>query len=106
MKHRSFAYVGFFLLGFGLFFAQGQSSPRIESKYVKSIAKLKKSKEVKRAFQEILALEDKTLKRHITLTEIPAPPWLWRLGNSNCAHWPPFLWPPPPRLQFLHPGDP
>lgn len=75
MKHRAFPYVGLFLLGFGLFFAQGQSSPSIESKYVKSIAKLKKSKEVKRAFQEILALEDKTLKRHITLTEIPAPPF-------------------------------
>ena len=75
MKHRAFPYVGLFLLGFGLFFAQGQSSPSIESKFVKSIAKLKKSKEVKRAFQEILALEDKTLKRHITLTEIPAPPF-------------------------------
>lgn len=75
MKLRAFAYLGLFLLGFGLFFAQGQSSPSIESKYVKSIAKLKKSKEVKRAFQEILALEDKTLERHIALTEIPAPPF-------------------------------
>ena len=75
MKLRAFAYLGLFLLGFGLFFAQGQSSPSIESKYVKSIAKLKKSKEVKRAFQEILALEDKTLERHIELTEIPAPPF-------------------------------
>ena len=75
MKLRAFAYLGLFLLGFGLFFAQGQSSLSIESKYVKSIAKLKKSKEVKRAFQEILALEDKTLERHIALTEIPAPPF-------------------------------
>lgn len=75
MKHRSLAYVGLFLMGFGLLFAQGQSSPSIESKYVKSIAKLKKSKEVRRAFQEILALEDKTLERHIALTEIPAPPF-------------------------------
>ena len=75
MKYYSFVYVWLFLLGFGLFFTQGQSSSSIESKYVKSIAKLKKSKEVKRAFQEILALEDKTLERLITLAEIPAPPF-------------------------------
>lgn len=75
MKYYSFVYVWLFLMGFGLLFAQGQSSPSIESKYLKSIAKLKKSKKVKRAFQEILALEDKTLERHIVLTEIPAPPF-------------------------------
>ena len=86
MKHRSFAYLGFFLLGFGLFFAQGQSSPSIESKYVKSIAKLKKSKEVKRAFQEILALEDKTLERHIALTEIPAPPFKEQKELKQCKN--------------------
>jgi acetylornithine deacetylase/succinyl-diaminopimelate desuccinylase-like protein len=47
----------------------------IEKKYTKAIKRLVKNKKVKAAFEYIVSLEAKTLERHITLTEIEAPPF-------------------------------
>ena len=47
----------------------------IEKKYIKTIKRLVKNKKVKAAFEYIVSLEAKTLERHITLTEIEAPPF-------------------------------
>ena len=47
----------------------------IEKKYTKAIKRLVKNKKVKAAFEHIVGLETKTLKRHIALTEIEAPPF-------------------------------
>ena len=47
----------------------------IEKKYTKTIKRLVKNKKVKAAFEYIVSLEAKTLERHITLTEIEAPPF-------------------------------
>ena len=47
----------------------------IEKKYTKTIKRLVKNKKVKAAFEHIASLEAKTLERHITLTEIEAPPF-------------------------------
>ena len=44
-------------------------------RYTKEIKKLANKKEVKTAFQVILDLEPKTIKNHIELTEIEAPPF-------------------------------
>jgi len=44
-------------------------------KYTKEIRKLANKKQVKTAFQVILDLEPKTIKNHIELTEIEAPPF-------------------------------
>ena len=47
----------------------------IEKKYTKTIKRLVKNKKVKAAFEYIVSLEAKTLERHITITEIEAPPF-------------------------------
>ena len=47
----------------------------IEKKHTKTIKRLVKNKKVKAAFEHIASLEAKTLERHITLTEIEAPPF-------------------------------
>ena len=44
-------------------------------KYTREIKKLATKKQVKTAFQVILDLEPKTIKNHIELTEIEAPPF-------------------------------
>ena len=44
-------------------------------KYTKEIKKLANKKQVKNAFQVILDLEPKTIKNHVQLTEIEAPPF-------------------------------
>ena len=52
-----------------------QDKITIEKKYTKAIERLVKNKKVKAAFEHIVGLETKTLKRHIALTEIEAPPF-------------------------------
>ena len=52
-----------------------QDKTTIEKKYTKSIKRLVKNKKVKAAFEHIVSIETKTLKRHIALTEIEAPPF-------------------------------
>ena len=61
-----------FLLG-GIVFAQKDVT--VEKKYSKTIVRLAKSKKVQAAFNKIKELEPKTTKRHISLTEIEAPPF-------------------------------
>ncbi len=50
--------------------------PEIEPDYIKQVNKLAKSKLVKKAFEIILNENDNTLDDLITLTEIPAPPFM------------------------------
>jgi acetylornithine deacetylase/succinyl-diaminopimelate desuccinylase-like protein len=47
----------------------------IERKYTVEIERLVKNKKIKAAFAKIKELEPKTMKRHISLTEIPSPPF-------------------------------
>ena len=63
----------FFFFFINLSFCQDKTT--IEKKYTKSIKRLVKNKKVKAAFEHIVSIETKTLKRHIALTEIEAPPF-------------------------------
>ena len=63
----------FFFFFINLSFFQDKTT--IEKKYTKSIKRLVKNKKVKAAFEHIVSIETKTLKRHIALTEIEAPPF-------------------------------
>ena len=63
----------FFFFFINLSFCQDETT--IEKKYTKSIKRLVKNKKVKAAFEHIVSIETKTLKRHIALTEIEAPPF-------------------------------
>ena len=63
----------FFFFFINLSFCQDKTP--IEKKYTKSIKRLVKNKKVKAAFEHIVSIETKTLKRHIALTEIEAPPF-------------------------------
>ena len=61
-----------FLLGSIVF---AQKDVIVEKKYSKTVVRLTKSKKVQAAFNKIKELEPKTTKRHISLTEIEAPPF-------------------------------
>ena len=63
----------FFFFFINLSFCQDKTP--IEKKYTKSIKRLVKNKKVKAAFEHIVSIETKTLKRHLALTEIEAPPF-------------------------------
>ena len=63
----------FFFFFINLSFCQDKTTS--EKKYTKSIKRLVKNKKVKAAFEHIVSIETKTLKRHIALTEIEAPPF-------------------------------
>lgn len=52
-----------------------QENVEIEKKYSKAVTQLLKNKKIKAAFTTIEKLESKTMARHITLTEIEAPPF-------------------------------
>ena len=52
-----------------------QQDIEIERKYTLEIERLVKNKKIKAAFAKIKELEPKTMKRHISLTEIPSPPF-------------------------------
>ena len=52
-------------------------------KYTREIKRLANIKQVKTAFQLILDLEPKTIKNHVQLTEIEAPPLKKRLELLN-----------------------
>ena len=52
-----------------------QETVEIEKKYSKAVTQLLKNKKIKAAFTTIEKLESKTMARHITLTEIEAPPF-------------------------------
>ncbi len=59
-----------------LFFTSySQDTIKEDLKYTKEIKKLANKKQVKTAFQVILDLEPKTIKNHIELAEIEAPPF-------------------------------
>lgn len=47
----------------------------VKKKYQKEIKSLAKKVKIQQAFRTIEELEDQTLKEHILLTEIPAPPF-------------------------------
>ncbi|MEE9372340.1 MAG: M20/M25/M40 family metallo-hydrolase [Saprospiraceae bacterium] len=66
-------FIGIILLFFLPIAAQYQ--PLIHESYKKEIRKLTRIKKVKKALQFIQLDESLTLKQHITLTEIPAPPF-------------------------------
>ena len=53
----------------------GQETPTIEKQYIKAIEKLAKNKKVQKAFEYIKEMDATTMKRHIELTEIEAPPF-------------------------------
>ena len=60
------------LLGYAL---HSQDTIKEDVKYTREIKKIANKKEVKTAFQVILDLEPKTIKNHIELTEVEAPPF-------------------------------
>ncbi len=52
-----------------------QQDIEVGKKYTKAIERLAKNKKIKAAFAKIEELESKTMERHISLTEIEAPPY-------------------------------
>lgn len=62
----------------------GQETPTIEKQYIKSIEKLAKNKKVQKAFEYIKEMDATTMKRHIELTEIEAPPLKKKTGSCVC----------------------
>ena len=56
-------------------FVIGQKTTDLDQTFVKEVDKIAKNRGIKRAFEFIDVMEPLTIKDHIHLTEIPAPPF-------------------------------
>lgn len=85
MAKRSTLFTKAFLSGFlsiglscymaGSLYAQNSVTASVDKRYQNEIKSITKKPTVKKAFQTIVDLEPQTRQDHITLTEIPAPPF-------------------------------
>ena len=72
MKKFSLLFTG--LLVFNISYSQDDNLI-VDDIYSKSIKKISRNAKVKKAFNYIIDIEEKTIKNHIELTEIEAPPF-------------------------------